>query len=53
MLFIRFMDDKILIESDWTATGITDYLIENGIPESNIVLCWKRGYQPMTKQEAA
>jgi len=53
MLFIRFKDDKILIESDWTATGITDYLIEHGVPENEIVLCWLRDYLPMTKQEAA
>jgi hypothetical protein len=53
MLFIRLNDDKILIESDYTATGITDYLIENGVPEVEIVLSWLPDWQPMTKQEAA
>jgi hypothetical protein len=53
MLFIRLKDDKVLIESDYTATGITGYLIENGVSESEIVCCWQRNYQPMTKQEAA
>ena len=48
MVFVRIKDEKIHIESDWTYEGIANFLIENGIPENEIVLCWLPAYlQPM------
>lgn len=53
MLFVRLKDDKVLIESDYTYEGIGNFLLENGVLESDIILCRLRESQQMTKQEAA
>jgi len=53
VVFARLKDGKIYIEEDWTAEGIGNYLMEHGVPENEIVLCWLPDYLPMTKQTTA
>ncbi len=53
VVFARIKNEKIHIEEDITYEGIGNFLMDNGVPESEIVLGWLPDYQPMTKQEAA
>lgn len=38
---IRICDEKIRIEEDWTEAGITDDLLEAGVPPEDIVLAFQ------------
>ncbi len=42
VLHIAIQNDKIWIEEDWTEEGIATYLLEQGVPNQDIVL----GFQP-------
>ncbi|NEO40206.1 MAG: XisI protein [Moorea sp. SIOASIH] len=40
MIHIRFKDDKIWIEEDWTEDGVATDLLQKGIPPEEIVLAF-------------
>jgi hypothetical protein len=38
---VRICDGKILIEEDWTEEGITDELLEAGVPQEDIIFAFQ------------
>ncbi|MBI4673134.1 MAG: XisI protein [Chloroflexi bacterium] len=41
LVFVRFVNDKIYIEEDWTEEGIANYLLDQGVPKQDIVLAFQ------------
>ena len=39
-LYARLHNHKIYIEEDWTEEGLGNFLVENGVPKSDIVLAF-------------
>ena len=39
-LFVRLRDGKIWIETDWTEDGLATELLEQGVPQADIVLAF-------------
>lgn len=40
-VYARFHNGKIYIEEDWTEEGLGNFLVENGVPKSDIVLAFQ------------
>ncbi len=40
VIYVRLHNDKIWIEEDWTEDGITQELLEAGVPKDDIVLAF-------------
>ncbi len=40
-LYLRLRDEQIWIEEDWTEEGITQKLVDAGVPEHDIVLAFQ------------
>ena len=40
-VYVRLLDGKIWIETDWTENGIAEDLIAAGVPEDDIVLAFQ------------
>ena len=38
MVYLRIRDGKIWVEEDWTDLCVVDYLLEAGVPKTDIVL---------------
>ena len=38
IIFLRLKNDKIWVEEDWTDLCVVDYLLEAGVPKTDIVL---------------
>lgn len=41
VVYVRIDNGKIWVEEDWTEDGVATYLVEQGIPKSQIVLGFK------------
>lgn len=49
-MFVRIHDGRVHVEEDWTEHGIANALIEDGVPEEDIVLAF---HPPAAREQTA